>query len=85
MFLPRQGRHHRRGRPLRFRCHQGGFLSFLLRGEPLALPVVSSLVFGVPVDHSATEVVVSGCAGGQTHKKKESKSSTVTRYLGKQQ
>lgn len=63
--VPHRGRHRRPGRLLRSRCHQGGFLSFLLRGEPPVLPVAWSLVFGFPVDDSATAVVVRVCEDNQ--------------------
>lgn len=51
--IPRRGRRRRRGRRLRFRCHQGGFLSSPLLVEPLAPLAVWFLVFGFPADKSA--------------------------------
>ena len=63
--VPHRDRHRRPGRLLRSRCHQDGFLSFLLRGEPPVLPVAWSLVFGFPVGDSITAVAVRVCADNQ--------------------
>lgn len=61
IVIPRRGRHHRRGRRLRFRCRQGGFLSSPLLAEPLVPPVVWSLVFGFPAENGAKAIRVPGC------------------------